>query len=155
VLSRDLDSLIGEREVSAVNEWLKSGKLIHSMRDHPLHNKPLMGGLWGARLSIKKTQIQWQQSWKKILNNKLAFSSRNMKGPDQILLKAVWKWGKHFSLEHDSYNCGKFPNSVGFPTKRKKENMESFVGGRSFDGFLKIKCPLSCRRKGHMDWQYC
>ena len=50
-LCRDLDSRISAREVAAVTEWLQSGRAIHSMRDHPYHNIPLLGAAWGARLS--------------------------------------------------------------------------------------------------------
>ena len=49
-LCRDLDSRISAREVAAVTEWVQSGKPIHSMRDHPAHNTPLLGASWGARL---------------------------------------------------------------------------------------------------------
>ena len=35
LLSRDLDSGIIDREAAAVQEWLKSDKDFHFMRDHP------------------------------------------------------------------------------------------------------------------------
>lgn len=37
-ISRDLDSAILPREVSAVEEWVQSDKTFHIMRDHPSHN---------------------------------------------------------------------------------------------------------------------
>lgn len=46
---RDSDSRIGQREVDAVNQWLKSGKILHIMRDHPHHGYAIMGGMWGMR----------------------------------------------------------------------------------------------------------
>ena len=49
-MSRDLDSLIFEREYSAVEEWLKSSKSLHIMRDHPLHKTAILGGMWGLKL---------------------------------------------------------------------------------------------------------
>lgn len=49
-MSRDLDSLIGKREVAAVKEWLQTRKTLHIMRDHPLHLAEIMGGLWGMNL---------------------------------------------------------------------------------------------------------
>ena len=48
-MSRDCDSRISEREVAAVNEWLKSDKDFHIMRDHPYHTVPILGGMWGCR----------------------------------------------------------------------------------------------------------
>lgn len=44
---RDADSRIGQREVDAVNEWLKTDKILHLMRDHPHHGYLIMGGMWG------------------------------------------------------------------------------------------------------------
>ena len=152
LLSRDLDCLIGGREVSAVNKWMNSGKLIHSMRDHPDHSIPLLGGTWGARIYNQGTRIQWQKSWKKILNNTIAYSPRNAKGPDQTLLHYVWEWGSDVAVQHDSFSCHKFPKSIGFPTQRKPEKNGNFVGGRSF---LRKECPISCRRKGHPEWTFC
>ena len=45
---RDSDSRLNPRERLAVEEWIMSGKLIHSIRDHPNHDRPLNGGMWGG-----------------------------------------------------------------------------------------------------------
>jgi len=49
-ISRDIDALVGERERSAVDQWLSSGKLLHIIRDHPQHKALICAGLWGARV---------------------------------------------------------------------------------------------------------
>jgi len=54
VLSRDADCRISSREVEAINMWLNSNKDFHIIRDHPYHNAPILGGLWGARNKILK-----------------------------------------------------------------------------------------------------
>lgn len=54
MLSRDTDSRLTLREKAAVDEWLASDKDFHIMRDHPAHNAPIMGGMWGARGAILK-----------------------------------------------------------------------------------------------------
>jgi hypothetical protein len=64
-ISRDLDSMIWQREVDAVEQWLKSKFTFHSMRDHPHHDGfSLLGGkdfftqfklllnLWGCKLFL-------------------------------------------------------------------------------------------------------
>ena len=43
-MSRDLDSAPTQREADAVEEWLRSGKTLHVMRDHPSHTFPMLGG---------------------------------------------------------------------------------------------------------------
>lgn len=53
MLSRDCDSRLCLREAQAVEEWLKSDKDFHIMRDHPWHTAPIMGGMWGARCALK------------------------------------------------------------------------------------------------------
>jgi hypothetical protein len=49
VLSRDTDSRLGERERLAVDDWLARGAPFHTMRDHPMHDVAILGGMWGAR----------------------------------------------------------------------------------------------------------
>ncbi|MCB0335382.1 MAG: hypothetical protein KDD62_03730 [Bdellovibrionales bacterium] len=47
LIFRDCDSRLSCRERAAVDEWLASGKDFHLMYDHPFHNVPIMGGMWG------------------------------------------------------------------------------------------------------------
>lgn len=49
MLSRDCDSRLSLREKAAVEEWLKTDKGFHIMRDHPYHGVPILGGMWGAK----------------------------------------------------------------------------------------------------------
>jgi len=46
---RDTDSRLNARERSAVDAWLASDRAVHVMRDHPQHNVPILGGMWGVR----------------------------------------------------------------------------------------------------------
>lgn len=64
-LSRDTDTRLLLREKLAVDEWMKSDKLFHIMRDHPHHNHPILGGMFG----IKKNNII--KSWKSLIDNKI------------------------------------------------------------------------------------
>lgn len=45
---RDADSLLSEREVAAVDEWLRSPCYFHHMRDYFTHTELLLAGLWGG-----------------------------------------------------------------------------------------------------------
>lgn len=49
VLFRDADSRVNARERAAVDEWLAGSSALHCMRDHPVHRRPIMGGMWGLR----------------------------------------------------------------------------------------------------------
>lgn len=48
---RDADSRIHWKDRWAMNEFLKSDKQLHIIRDHPEHTAAILGGLWGLRKS--------------------------------------------------------------------------------------------------------
>ena len=50
-----MDTCLIEREIDAVQQWLKSDKLFHAMRDSPEHYTPILGGLWGFANKRNKT----------------------------------------------------------------------------------------------------
>jgi hypothetical protein len=154
-LCRDLDSLISRREVAAVAEWAESGRAVHSMRDHPAHSVPLLGAAWGARLTQPNIRHKWARSWERMLADPQCWAGRQAKGPDQELLtRHVWPWARHMALEHDSYRCHDFPNSIGFPTRREDAE-NNFVAAVVNEGGGRLwkMCPKKCRRK--LDWEHC
>ena len=110
---RDTDSRISPREVHAMLEWLDSGADIHIMRDHPYHNAPIMGGMWG----IKGGKYQL------IKNDIVDFKPTSKKGQDQEFLKhylySKVEKGELRAKVHDPFFEG-----IPFPTqsKRGKEN---------------------------------
>ena len=106
LLSRDLDSRISQREVDAVTEWLVSGRPVHVMRDHPGHDTPMLGGMWGTRLdeASNSLRLKWAKSWIQILMDQQTFAGRSRRGDDQdILARYIWPWARPLSLQHDSF----------------------------------------------------
>lgn len=49
MISRDCDSRLTLREKEAVDEWIDSGYLFHTMHDHPHHSVPILGGMFGIK----------------------------------------------------------------------------------------------------------
>ena len=49
MLVRDADSRIHMRDRWAIDEFVSSNFKAHSVRDHPYHGVPLLGGLWGVK----------------------------------------------------------------------------------------------------------
>ena len=147
---RDTDSRLNPRERAAVDEWLASGYSIHSIRDHPNHDRPLNGGLWGGvRGSVKNI--------KKLMRD----ASRNGYGADLVFLNdKVWPQVQYDQIAHDSYTCDKYVNSVPFPTKRPDDFQhvgQVFEGGRPRWGDIaccmeKNPTPIECRKE--KDWIY-
>lgn len=60
---RDADSRLSNRERIAVEDWLSSGIPFHVMHDHPHHQRPIMGGMWGGTCGvlrdIRPQSAQW------------------------------------------------------------------------------------------------
>lgn len=121
VLIRDADSRLSLRDKIAVDAWLASGKEFHIIRDHPFHQRPILGGLWGGMPARLKN-----------LHEELSGSTA--KGfydeDQQVLARIVYPKIKKYALIHDSYfwreRC-----SVTIPVAR---NGSDFLG-ESFDEF--------------------
>jgi hypothetical protein len=115
MISRDTDSRLSIREKLAVDEWLKSNKDFHIMRDHPYHNALIMGGMWGCRNGILK-------NIKNLINE---YVKGDFWQVDQNFLKdIIYNKVKENSFVHDSYfNLEK--NTVKFPNNRMNNE---FVG---------------------------
>ena len=158
--SRDLDSLPMKREMMAVNEFLNSSREFHFMRDHPKHNVPMMGGMWGVRLSSSKIRQKLHQSFMRLFKSKLFYADNNLKGPDQyILAKYIYPWAKYFAMSHDSYFCKGDINSEPFPTKREN-GICNFVGcipelNSTLSLSWENECPFECRPYKHPNWNHC
>ena len=96
MMSRDTDTRIWEREVISVNEWLKSDKLFHIMRDHPFHKSNIMGGMFGTRKNVKI------KSWVDLINK---FKQSGYRCYDQnFLFKYIYPIVVNNSVIHDNFN---------------------------------------------------
>jgi len=109
---RDSDSRLNARERFAVEDWIRSGKGVHSIRDHPNHERPLNGGMWGGVHGAVKDMTKYVKN----------FSNKGKYGGDLTFLnEKIWPQVKQSNqISHDAYSCTKFPNAHPFPTKRPK-----------------------------------
>jgi hypothetical protein len=115
-LSRDCDSRISEREVSAVNEWLNSDKDFHIMRDHPYHGVPILGGMWGCRRGIMREIGLLDKINQWCSNVRSSYST----GIDQDFLREmVYPVIKDKSMEHSEFNLNYGGEIRNFPYIRK------------------------------------
>lgn len=149
---RDSDSRLNMRDAAAVEEWINSGLAVHTIRDHPNHDRPLNGGLWGG------TKNCVPGIGKKIRD----FGNRGSYGGDlQFLNTVVWPIVKDNQLGHDAYTCTKYPNSRPFPTKRPGNyqhvgqvfNAKDLPRMADINGFLRNRpIPNKCRKQN--DWKF-
>ena len=86
MLSRDLDSLVSDREVSAVQEWLESDKSFHFMRDNPSHGIEILGSGWGIRMGqLERNMIE--SAFNAAVHDPLFWAPKEAYGADQGFLK--------------------------------------------------------------------
>ncbi|XP_053390898.1 uncharacterized protein LOC128553748 [Mercenaria mercenaria] len=105
---RDIDSRLSFREKVAVNEWIYSGRKLHTMRDHPHQTFFINAGLWGG---MNDTYQNMEQA---LYANHLA---DNYLSDSNFLNRIVWPAVKHSVMKHDSVLGLKF-GGVNFPTSR-------------------------------------
>jgi len=117
---RDADSRLSERESLAVDQWIKSGRSLHVMRDHPYHMIPagnnqlgILGGMWGIKNNVLPI-IEMIYKFSK--------SKEHQYGNDQAFLKMVYN-----ALQTDRFTHDEFFELKPFPIKRKNGR---FVGER-------------------------
>ncbi len=118
MMSRDVDTQILFREVLAVNEWIKSGKLLHIMRDHPWHRYKIQGGMFGVR----KSDITW-------IDKIEIFCDKGTYNYDQIFLSnIIYPLYKDNCMIHASFNKLEGPEiCLDFPMKLEDDDYR-FVG---------------------------
>ena len=116
VLSCDCDSRIGSREVAAVRAWLESGMAFHIMRDHPCHQFPILGGMWGCRKGVLPQIREMMAGW----------TYADVWGCDQDFLAAmIYPLVRDCALEHSELGIAFGGAIQPFPTNRADRE---FVG---------------------------
>ncbi|KAF2362616.1 hypothetical protein FHG87_006642 [Trinorchestia longiramus] len=147
---RDSDAKIIPREAAAVEEWVRSGKYVHLMRDHPFHNVLIMGGLFG---------IYQPPPMRDVFENIRKGLFVHLPQNDQYNLERVMPrcFMEENALQHSSFWCTSFGKSVAFPTQRQNG---FFVGNPMYrkqyeNSSVNQQCPTECRPAQHQDWLYC
>lgn len=113
MMPRDADTRILEREKLAVNEWLKSGKLFHIMRDHPDHGAKIFGGMFGTK---KNSAIK---SWNKLINKIRQNGTRH--NDTKLLNNLIYPKIKDNCMIHTSFKFFENEDYRPFPIPYSKE----------------------------------
>ena len=128
-LSRDTDSVVNEREVGAVNEWLENTDYQwHVMHDHKQHQQPIMGGMWGFKKGMtigfeEKSMKNHIDEWIKNENQTDKY------GLDQeFLKKVILPFVKRNSLTH-GYRGKEFPEHLPCRYGNFVGDYSFFIGG--------------------------
>lgn len=125
-ISRDCDSRISLRDVTAVNEWLESGKNFHIIREHPIgHHWVLNAGMWGAKGNSIPNFMELMNDY---LNKNFRIHDKTI---DQCFLRDVI----HPIVRNDLFLHDEFFNYEGIGTeiKRSRELDDFAFIGESVD----------------------
>ncbi|KAJ8602294.1 hypothetical protein CTAYLR_007846 [Chrysophaeum taylorii] len=151
---RDSDSRLNRRDAFAVADWIRSGYPVHSERDHPNHDRPLNGGMWGA---TNRSAVAG-----KMRALAARFLDHDSYGADlKFLEESVYPLVADEIYAHDAYTCYKHATSFPFPTQRPRnfqhvgQVFDEFDQPRmdDIDSYLRgVETPPGCRR--HLDWIY-
>ena len=96
MISRDCDSRIYQREVDAVEAWLRSTANLHIMRDHPYHFELMLGGMWGAKRPIFDAISLDMQKFIALGAEEIDY------GVDQKFLRIIYQKFRNKALVHDN-----------------------------------------------------
>ncbi|HVZ42257.1 MAG TPA: hypothetical protein VHA82_00490 [Ramlibacter sp.] len=96
-MCRDADSRIGAEEAQLVAAWQASGLPFHVIRDHVLHDDPMLAGLWGGTgwdaLRMRELVIAWFRGR----------TSAKYTQDQQFLAAAVWPRVRSLAFVHDPF----------------------------------------------------
>lgn len=109
---RDADSRLSLREKAAVDQFIASGRILHSCRDHVAHCRGLNGGLWSARGGCLPHMETLIREWLKKLNRPFEYND-----DQEFLGRYIWTRFSMHSMQHDS--CCNYQDSLPFPTRRE------------------------------------
>ena len=134
MMVRDVDSRLTIKEKTLVDEWLKTDKKVHIIRDHSIHNFRFMA----CSFNIRKNGIKISELLKK---NNVYNGERYLL--DQLFLQGIYyPLIKNDVLIHDSYHKYNDENITSFP------RTSNFIGERVVASGLTEKEELWQKMKG-------
>ena len=92
-------------ELIAVDDWIKSARPFHIMRDHPYHMELILAGMWGGIAGVLPNLQRLATSTPKFMRNRWS--------DQEFLRDAVWPLIKTNALIHDSYY--RHAGAIDFP----------------------------------------
>tara|TARA_Y100000389_G_C17460760_1_gene521476 strand:- start:845 stop:1579 length:735 start_codon:yes stop_codon:yes gene_type:complete len=120
---RDTDSRLNSRDRLVVDKFIESDKILHIVRDHPHHNYPILGGMWGIK--SYKIDIEIEKS---ILQFLKQINRPFKRMDDMIFLDLLTRNLIQYSICHDNYYTSKYKNSVKFPDYCGSNEYYHYIG---------------------------
>jgi hypothetical protein len=153
VIIRDVDARLTQRDHAAVDDWVKSGRLFHTLHDHIQHTTPVLGGMWGAVSGFLNPRLL--QAWRESNDEKAAVWVNDQ----HWLAGVIWPLVKNQTLDHASHHCHAYGATEWRPFPRQRVDDRDFVGNvhvaeNAWQGDRgPAECPERCRKQS--DWVAC
>lgn len=112
-ISRDCDSRLSWRERRAVDEWMRSSKSVHLMRDCHNHGYTIMAGMFGVNNQL------FHSRYGKL--NLDVDQAHNREDDQTILHSYVWNKVIYDHLCHDHWSHHK---PIGVPTTQSEDHVD-------------------------------
>ncbi len=119
-LVRDGDSVVNTQERAAVDEWVRSDKHFHVMRDYATHTEVILAGMWGGVGGVLPTIDELLAAFKPVTAATRTYDQ-------QLLRECVWPIVRQSVLIHDSIYTGCL-GSVDFPELGRLDPLRNHVG---------------------------
>lgn len=94
-ICRDADSRLNCQELLAVDEWCRSDKNFHVMRDHIYHMELMLAGMWGGKAGVLPKLRERLLTDRRYFDNRFADQA--------FLMNEIWPLIRGDVLSHDSY----------------------------------------------------
>ena len=109
MIVRDADSRVHWKDRWAINEFVNSPYLAHTIRDNPVHAIPMLGGLWGLKRKANVPVLMCFEHYNVEQKN------ANDIGKDQTFLNFyIWPRVKNTLLVHTSITYREGPEHIVF-----------------------------------------
>ncbi|PLL14737.1 UDP-N-acetylglucosamine-peptide N-acetylglucosaminyltransferase [Tabrizicola sp. TH137] len=109
-ICRDTDSRLNAQELIAVEDWIRSGKRFHVMRDHIYHMELMLAGMWGGVAGVIPDMKGLIMQAQRHFNNRF--------GDQAFLMEQVWPLIRDDLCTHDSiygFRGKDFPDAYRVP----------------------------------------
>jgi tetratricopeptide (TPR) repeat protein len=109
-ICRDTDSRLNAQELIAVEDWIRTGKRFHVMRDHIYHMELMLAGMWGGVAGVIPDMTGLILKAQKHFNNRF--------GDQAFLMEQVWPLIRDDLCTHDSiygFRGKDFPDAYRMP----------------------------------------
>ena len=121
-ISRDLDSVLCERDLCVIEDWIESDKDFSIVRDHPWQNWVMNAGMWGCKGGKVPNISDLIEEYCKTKNQ------NHIRTIDQMFLKEIIyeKYAKNSYILHDEFFNWE-GTAVKIKRDRKLDNYQ-FIG---------------------------